>query len=253
MCKVKRFDIKSYASVENAKKCLDNADRLLIDASKTSSPTRVALLELGVEEYSKGLIILLNADEQHENIDIREFLTNMRLQDSLRPQCVEQFKTITSIKTLNPYNHREKLKAIKLLFDFASGCYQILFGAINIEQITQSLNGMNFGTFNIPTSTGLLETIKNIKICEWEEVKERALYVNFEDGEAIAPEKQDLKVYLNEILKVFIIARFILFSYLNLYEGKDFKAMFRDPKTLLGPFYDIIGANAKEGQHKVKV
>lgn len=246
MKRQKGFDIKLYASIENAKKCLENADRLLGDALKTSLPTRVALLELGIEEISKGLIILFNMDLQHKNSDIQDFIMDTELPDNLKQQCLEEIETITSIKNLNPYDHGEKLKALKSLFDFVSRCYPVLIDFVYIGQLSQLLNGMNIGNIDIPITTDLLEKIKNIKVSKWDRVKEDSLYVNLENGNAIPPEKRDLKAYSSDILMVFIVARSVLSIYLLLYEDKDLKAIFSNPKAILGPFYDIIVNSSKE-------
>ena len=152
----KEFDIKPYASIENASKCFDNADRLLDDAFKTSLPTRVALMELGIEELSKGLIILLNIDKPPEKPSVEKLMGNVDLQDKLWIQWHEEFTDKISIQNINLYDHKEKLKAIKLLFKFASKNGEHFLDPDTIESLGKFLKGMNFGDFNLPTSTELV-------------------------------------------------------------------------------------------------
>lgn len=248
----KEFDIKPYASIENASKCFDNADRLLDDAFKTSLPTRVALMELGIEELSKGLIVLFNVDEPRENASLEKLMGNVELPDNLWSQWIEDYKTKNPIENLNPYNHKDKLKVIQVLFDFALHFGKFILNPNTIKSIEQLLDRRIFGNFILPDFNEISDAIKNINIDEWDKMKEKALYVNFENGNTISPEKIDFKAYTYDIFKVAFISRLLLLAYLVTYEGKGLNTIFSNKRTLLGPFNNLIKTDNGRGRSKRK-
>lgn len=241
-------DFKQYYNVENARKCLRNADRLLIDALKTSLPTNVALLEISTEELSKGLVLILNIHDKQKKIDFKMLLKSP-LSDDFSQQFSELPETMKSIKNPNLYNHREKINVIKGLFDFALKNYEILYNIVNIEQVIKIIsNRKNLENDNmLMKQEDFTQTIKSLRIGEWEKVKQQAMYVDFEGGIAIAPEERDLEVYFGDILKIFIIFRIILVLYISQYEEKGIDDILSDLKTILGPIYDIMKANNESG------
>ena len=50
------------ATFENAKKCLENAERLYDDSKLVSNPTKLALMEIAIEELAKGLILYIRSE-----------------------------------------------------------------------------------------------------------------------------------------------------------------------------------------------
>lgn len=245
--KKKEVDIKLYATMENAHKCLDNADRLFNDALKTSPPTKFALLELAVEELSKGIVLIFNMTDKLHNNELRELLP-YELREGLAQELQEK-KVMDFLENPDLLDHKEKINVLKKLFDSILSFYKNPNYRIIFEHIFQIIpKEISLVNVKGPTEVGSSEILKNLKIDNWEKVKERAFYVDFEGQRVVVPEEQDFEAYFSEIFKVFVIIRTALSLYTSLGEGRTIKDMFSDGKTLLGPLYDII----KTGQNKMK-
>jgi hypothetical protein len=245
--KKKEVDLKLYATIENAHKCLDNADRLFNDALKTSPPTEVALLELAVEELSKGIVLIFNMTDKLQNNELKELVPYEWPKDLL--QQLQEKEVMDFLKPRDLSNHNEKLNVLKKLFDSILSFYQNPSYRTIFEPIFQIIpKEISLVNVKGPTEVDISEILKNLKNDNWEKVKECAFYVDFEDQRVIVPVEQDFKVYFSEIFKVFVIIRTALSLYTSLGEGRTIKDMLSDQKTLLGPLYDII----ETGRNKMK-
>jgi hypothetical protein len=81
-------------TLEGAQLAIQNAERLFYDSKKVSTPTEVALLEIGLEEVSKAWVILLSfekdlIDKNKEQIDV--FLESAHIDNKKLKKWIEEF------------------------------------------------------------------------------------------------------------------------------------------------------------------
>ena len=119
----KDFDSAKYATIENAKKCIDNAERLYDDASKTSPPTKAALIELSIEELAKALLVLYKTPEfensllKAEFVDAGKIINNLEGTDFIK--TLDEFK----IADFTTRVHEKKLNFIQSIVKLAQEFY----------------------------------------------------------------------------------------------------------------------------------
>ena len=112
----KDLDSMQYATLENVDKCIDNAFRLYDDASKTSVPTKAALIELGIEELVKGLLITFKTPE-FQKVSLAEtsnFHKNFSEQEW--KDFIEPFQS-SKISDFTNRDHKKRLDTIQFLLD----------------------------------------------------------------------------------------------------------------------------------------
>ncbi|EQB74089.1 MAG: hypothetical protein AMDU4_FER2C00030G0012 [Ferroplasma sp. Type II] len=241
--KNKNFDVKVFANIENVKKCHDNASRLFKDSLNTSKPTGAALIEIGIEELAKGLILLINTPKS-------DMQNSIKLYDSIFSQF-EDTKILGNIndslksydiRRFNTYDHREKLKAIQIVLKSIDPLYQILKPILgnlipsfnkNFSSISKLFEGVNF---DFPPA--LIENFKSIDVENWDKIKESGLYVNFYDEAVQAPCTSEFDV--KHLIMIFIIFYGILNFLIRLNEGSKLDELLLDQKTIFGFFYEII-------------
>ena len=243
----KNSDKKEYATLENVDKCIDNAFRLYDDASKTSVPTKAALIELGIEEMAKGLLITFKTPEFE-----KQSLFWSLYDDSIFAgqngnnfkESLEQYKIVD----FTTHRHDKKLDIIQFVFKKAEELYSnnktdlgILFDII-LKYYEQYFQKSNEGPFNMLDKG--FSFLKGINITKLFEKKNDGFYVNFKNGKAIAPKDESFQI--NELISVFVVTYLLLNIILNSLDGFDLTSSKTDIKKLLGKIYDMLPDNVKK-------
>ena len=122
---ISKDDVTAMSTLENSKKCLDNATRLFNDSRNVSLPTRLALVEIAVEELAKSIILFTNSTS-NETIDFAMSILGTKDIDDLRKTKNENW--LNEIKILfnpniNMRDHKDKLRVIKDVYELFSNRY----------------------------------------------------------------------------------------------------------------------------------
>ena len=236
-----KSDSIQYATLENVNKCIDNAFRLYDDASKTSTPTKAALIELGIEELAKGLLITFKTSEFE-----KQSLSWSLYDDSIFTgqkgnnfkESLEQYKIVD----FTTHRHDKKLDLIQFVFKKAEELYSnnktdlgLIFDII-LKYYEQYFQKSNEGPFNMLDKG--FSFLKGINITKLFEKKNDGFYVNFKNGKAIAPKDEPFQI--NELISVFVITYLLLNIILNYLDGFDLTSPKTDLKKLLGKIYDML-------------
>ena len=232
-------DVTKVATIENAKKCLDNAMRLYEDSKKVTTPTRLALVEIAVEELAKGMILFLKYEPKGD-LDALENLFGANILNELEASNNDDMvEAIFNFKQsdFNTKNHKHKLKAIQKLLDISKQYYVPLIKILGLMDLEKLYAGLEIENFKIPREGPTY--YKDINVQDMDEIKMSGLYVNFKDGKSISPEEAN---YANsdKLYQVLVGFGLVLRLSLELVKGTFDITKFRDPKTLLGPFYELI-------------
>ena len=246
--KEKDSESMQYATLENAQKCVDNAFRLYDDASKTSAPTKAALIELGIEELAKGLLISFKTPEI-KKISLGGIL---KIDDILKGQSGGDFAASLrghKISDFKTHNHEKKLNTIQFILDGAGAFYSIYKD--NLAPLYDVLSKTYGGASTEPHGSDskkideAFSSLSYMDVGKLYKIKEDGFYVDFERGESISPEER--KFNSVGIIMVF----FVLYSTLNLLirmcSGGELIDIIMDQKAILGRFYDIIYGSKNTG------
>ena len=237
----KNSDKKEYATLENVDKCIDNAFRLYDDASKTSVPTKAALIELGIEELVKGLLITFKTPE-FQKVALAEtsnFHKNFSEQDW--KNFIESFQS-SKISDFTDRDHKKRLDTIQFLLDSV-----IKLQSKDSPFIKNILDRIinNYGKFS-PEQVGdpkkVLDTqisrLNYMDIKKLYKIKEQGFYIDFDNGKVIEP--RNVKFQLEGINRVFNIVYLTLINLINSLEGFSLSYSKPDIKIILGKLYDRL-------------
>ncbi len=237
----KNSDKIEYATLENVDKCIDNAFRLYDDASKTSVPTKAALIELGIEELVKGLLITFKTPE-FQKVSLSEasnFHKNFSEQDW--KNFIESFQS-SKISDFTDRDHKQRLDTIQFLLDSV-----IKLQSKDSPFIKNTFDGIinNYGKFS-PEPVGdpkkVLDTqisrLNYMNIKKLYKIKEQGFYIDFDNGKVIEP--KNVKFQLEGINRVFNIVYLTLINLINSLEGFSLSSSKPDIKRILGKLYDRL-------------
>ena len=234
-------DSMQYATLENAQKCIDNAFRLYDDASKTSAPTKAALIELGIEELTKGLLITFKTPE-FQKVSLAEtsnFHKNFSEQDW--KNFIESFQS-SKISDFTDRDHKKRLDTIQFLLDSVKKLQ-----SKDSQYVKNTSDGVinNYGKFS-PEPVGdpkkLLDTqislLSYMDIKKLYKIKEQGFYIDFDDGTVIEP--KNVKFQFEGINRVFQIVYLTLHNLINSLNGFSLPSSKPDIKRTLGKLYDRL-------------
>ena len=233
-----------HYSIEDVEKCQNNAIRLYKDTLNTSIPTKAALIELGIEELSKGIILLANIPKPNLDPALKE-LINLD-SDSHLIHSLDSLKKY-DFKKFNMFDHKRKLKVVEDIFKSLG-----LFSP-QLEKISATLQNIirpTFGTVDDIQRSKFDNAISDINRFNFKDlykIKENGFYVNFKGNKAVSPEEQNLKT--DEITGIFFLLYAPLYILVEIYMGTSLTDIFSDPKLILGDFYGLL---SEEGKNNIR-
>lgn len=102
--KNKGTDKIEYATLENAQECIDNAYRIYKDALKTTTPTKAALIEIGIEELAKGLIIWAKIPKSKLKLPDNQYISKLLSKfENIDKESLRKYK----ISDLDIHSHKK--------------------------------------------------------------------------------------------------------------------------------------------------
>lgn len=226
-------------SLNDVEKCINNAFRLYKDALNTSTPTKAALIEIGIEELAKGFILLANIPKPSFDLPLNG-LPDSTFED-IPSDLLFSLKNY-DFKKFNTYDHKTKLQVVDTMFKY------VIFLNTYMEKklpIIRDLLSPAFGQLgNIEKSdiNYMVSYITKLNLKGLNKIKEKGFYVDFKDNKAISPEEQDLKT--ENFVMVFFMLYTSLIALVEIYKGATLKKVFLEPKLILGGFYDILPQKA---------
>jgi hypothetical protein len=216
-------------TLEGAQLAIQNAERLFYDSKKVSIPTKVALMEIGLEEVSKAWVILLSfekdlIDKNKEQIDV--FLDSAHIDNKKLKKWTEEFsqkieeyfgKYDLSFLFI-PFdkqkfsNHKEK---IKFLSKFILYTREILIPLIeSISDVDKKINDVIGPYFSKNKLSELKKNYKaiydilniNDKNLEYiVKLKEYGLYLDIQNGIYISPSSRSYETETLENLLALLL------------------------------------------------
>ncbi len=241
-------DSIQYATVENAKKCIDNADRLYDDALKTSPPTKAALIELSIEELAKGLMVLYKTPE-FEEIGLKaDFVDAGKILEDLDGtnfiKTIDDFKIGDFTKRFHP----EKLKFIEAIVKLSQQFFVTY--RTQMEQLINTF-GNNFGQYfsksfaePMKITEEELSNLADSKISDLDDIKNDGFYVNFQDGKVIEPKNVPLS--FKKLSRIFSFMRMLIQNIIILIEGADILDYNPQMKSLVNKLVGTLPSNSSK-------
>ena len=241
-------DSIQYATVENAKKCIDNADRLYDDALKTSPPTKAALIELSIEELAKGLMVLYKTPE-FEEIGLKaDFVDAGKILEDLDGtnfiKTIDDFKIGDFTKRFHP----EKLKFIEAIVKLSQQFFVTY--RTQMEQLINTF-GNNFGQYfsksfaePMKITEEELSNLADSKISDLDDIKNDGFYVNFKDGKVIEPKNVPLS--FKKLSRIFSFMRMLIKNIIILIEGADILDYNPQMKSLVNKLVGTLPSNSSK-------
>ena len=216
-------DSIQYVTVENAQKCIDNADRLYDDALKTSPPTKAGLIELSIEELAKGLMVLYKTPEFEESGLKAEFVDAGKILEDL--DGTDFIKTLDDFKIgdFTKRFHQEKLKSIEAIVKLSQQ-----FFVTNRTMLEPLINtfGNNFSQYfsksfadPMKITEEELSNLADSNISDLDDIKNDGFYVNFKDGKVIEP--RNVPFEFKKLSRIFSFMRMVIKNIIILIEGAD--------------------------------
>jgi len=198
-------------TLEGAQLAIQNAERLFFDSQKVSIPTKVALLEIGLEEISKAWAILLSfekglIDKNDEQIDVflkAAHIDSKKLEKAIKklaPKIEEFFRDYDPSSLSTPFDtkkflyHKEKIRFLSKLIWYAREIQlQLSKSSYNTGKIINDVIGQYFPKnklSNLEENYKAIYDILNINEDQLEDIvnlKEHGLYLDIQSGVYISP------------------------------------------------------------------
>ena len=237
--KTEDFD-EQYTTPENVQKCIDNAFRLYDDALKTSTPTQAALIELGIEELIKGLLVLVKTPEfkKLSSSEISNIKVILNGKNNEFIKYLQQYK-ISDFKTRY---HEKKLNTIQFILENAREFY-----LNNPDKIAPLLDIILDILKEYISKSGeepvkILDTgfsfLDGIDIKNLYQIKESGFYVDFVNGEVIEP--KDVLFHLDGIRALFCIIYLALNMFLNALDSPNALHSDTDLEKMLDKLFSML-------------
>jgi predicted nucleotidyltransferase len=237
--------VQPKSSIENVRKCLDNSSRLFSDSLNVSEPTKAALIEIAIEELSKTLTLIPKetTKSKMEVLKHSGIFNLIGVTDDKEVPFEKLESIITSRKKIsisNFNNHKEKLKAIKEMFEFVSNFYKVLTQNIDLNSVKQFYR--QWGDFNVEVILNrlneVIEKMEKIDIEKWDKIKERGLYVDFKNDSSFSPIES--KFEIEDLVSIFFVLHSAIKLVISLPDGKTVSDMITEPDQLIDFLSDGI-------------
>ena len=242
--KKEKLNPNEIATVENAKKCFDNAVRLYKDSKKVSLPSGQALLEIAIEELAKGTILLTNAKPQGKSEILRNVLGEKnlnKLKESEKEDFIEDIKIMFS-PDINMNNHRDKLKVIQDVTNQVWVSYGSILPYVQDSTLKKNITTI-FGNETIDMPHDPPNPFNDIDILALDKLKMSGLYVDYNEGKVIYPKDVNFDV-ADKLDKLFFFLYISLYVTIKVSLGI---THFKDLRDILGPLHSFIKIKAKKG------
>jgi hypothetical protein len=190
-------------TVADMELCLNNAERLIKDSKNTSVPTEAALLELAIEECSKGWMLypklVRDYVMEHKRLP-KKYSDAINNAKNSNPEAVFQ-APFESIKALAEFTseeaidnafrlHRVKLEFIQRLVEVVKSSSESLVKVGTKDLLAKSLySNMDSQTLENARKLVLnrLQSMTKEKIAKLDDIKKRAFYVDKTGSTLIDP------------------------------------------------------------------
>ena len=218
-----KSDISKYATIEIVEKCVDNARRLYKDAWITSFPTYAALMEIGIEELSKSMILFQNfPDDSTERQNFLKALDGGNILDLRSPinrmgEYIFNFHRNFEFDPKDLADHRVKPHVIQNIFNYTAEVYLFLEKSLLSNSTLRPPSGIS--EENINRCHEIISKINDMTIEKWDQVKERGFYVYPEEGRAPSDEHFDTR----DLIRVFDVMYSTLKIFLSFSKGVKLK------------------------------
>ena len=209
-----RLPRKWYVSISAVEVCILNAERLLLDATKTSGPTSAALAELSIEEAAKAWMLYFRLLLQGRKIKFAPRFTSIeRLEIEKYLESHEgqlrklDDEIITSFKS-----HKVKLQFLSFLLGYVEKVLPIVAKNGRLKRLAEEIHGPALNLSLSQESTKVSDALELIKafrldrLTELDAIKQRGFYVNLtEKGDVVSPEIDPVPSQLLISLATFLI------------------------------------------------
>jgi AbiV family abortive infection protein len=195
--------------------CVQNAERLLLDAAKATPPTAAALAELSIEESAKAWMLFFRLLFQGRRSKAHIRLTSKEMKKAYQflESKAEYLRGLDDEILLAFERHKVKLRFLAFLLEYIELALPVLSTKERALRIAQELHGPTFDASQIvspPDVDGALRLLRSFRrdyLTELGEVKEHGLYVNLSEtrGDLISPDVQSLPTGLLAALAGFLI------------------------------------------------
>ena len=228
-------------SLNDVEKCINNAFRLYRDAQNASTPTKAALIEIGIEELSKGIILLASIPKPDFDDSTLNYLTWISSDSTFSPSLVPLAKY--NFSNFNKSNHKTKLKALDAIFQSISFMYTYLEKVLPILQDLLNPNFEQLGNIEKSDLDNIASHLGNFDLKDLDKIKQKGFYVDFKDNKSISPEEENLKT--ENITMIFFVLYASLNALVEIYKKTPLKKIFLDPKLMIRGFYEYLPETAK--------
>ncbi len=194
--------------------CLLNAERLLLDATKTSGPTAAALAELSIEEAAKAWMLYFRLLFQgrrpkffprlsrNDHAELDKFLeSHSSYLKGLDNEIAAAFRF-----------HKVKLRFLSFLLRYVEKVFPVLGKRGNLKRLAEEVHGPairiseSTGGMNTENALRLLKAFRLERLTELDAVKQRGFYVGLtKRGDLVSPDIDPVPSQLLLQLGAFLI------------------------------------------------
>jgi hypothetical protein len=194
--------------------CIENAERLLVDATKTSPPTSAALAELSIEESSKAWMLFFRFMAQGRSVRNlpRVPTTGRKAMEGVIASNLRDFQNLDA-RILEAFRgHRVKLRFLGVLLQLLEISLPLLSRTDELARIGQDIQGPAINVREVDPAkeiesiSQLISSFRLDGLTDLDSVKKRGFYVNITDkGDLISPSIYSLPTRLLIELAAFLI------------------------------------------------
>ena len=194
--------------------CLLNAERLLLDATKTSGPTAAALAELSVEEAAKAWMLYFRLLFQGRRPRFSPRLSrtgNAEIDEFLESQASYLRGLDNEIAAAFRF-HKVKLRFLSFLLLYVEKVLPVLGKKGNLKRLAEEIHGPTIrisesaGGLNTENALRLLKAFRLERLTELDAVKQRGFYVGLtKRGDLVSPDIDPVPSQLLLQLGAFLI------------------------------------------------
>lgn len=210
----KRLPRNFFVTLSAVQLCVENAERLLSDATKTSAPTAAALAELSIEEAAKGWMLFLRLQAQGryaQNLPRPPKAVVKALELALE----ESREDLTHLdeRILEAFQrHKVKLRFLGLLLKIVDAGLPVLSNQADMVRLAQDIQGPAFNprppdpSKEIEAIKGLLSAFSVEGLTSLDEIKQKGFYVNLSaKWDLVSPSIESFPTRLLAELAAFLI------------------------------------------------
>jgi hypothetical protein len=176
--------------------CVENAERLLIDSTKTSPPTSAALAELSIEEVAKAWLLFFRFMAQGRPVrNLPRIPASIRrAMEDAAESSLKDFRNIDHTIFEAFRDHRVKLRFLGFLLKQLEVSLPVLAQSADMARVGRDIQGPAINVREIDPAKEIASIQKLISsfrlegLSDLDSVKKRGFYVNITDrGDLISP------------------------------------------------------------------